>query len=113
MLGLQAVTLNLAKAITAYLRATRPEEQTRPLLNSDLEQIQHNSTGAGPVISKSYRLEVYIHIRWAWMAFSGSVVVLTMLFFVMIVAQSAGHGVAVWKSSPLALLYHGVESEQA
>lgn len=109
MLGLAEVSTNLAKAITTYLRTLDIREQTTPPPGSNWQPIEYDVVGAGPAIGTSYTVQVYIEIRWAWLAFLGSILVLTILFFVLTVAQSARHSVPVWKSSPLALLFHGLE----
>ena len=54
-----------------------------------------------------------VHVYWDWLAFPFALVVLTILFFVVMVfrtdtEQDRFHG---WKSSPLALIYHGLDRE--
>ncbi|KAF3042260.1 hypothetical protein E8E11_005129 [Didymella keratinophila] len=107
MLGLEKVATNVAKAITLYLRTVSIDEQTRPPMS-----MKYGIEGAEQVVGKAFVSEVYIHIRWAWMAFLGSIIVLTTISFVLTVVQSRKHNVAVWKSSPLALLFHGVNFEE-
>lgn len=112
MSGVAEVSTNLAKAITTYLRTLKiSEQEALPPFSSD-RTVKYEINGAGPATGTSYSLEVYIEIRWAWMAFLGAVLVLTILLFVLVVAQSARHNVAVWKSSPLALMFHGPESSK-
>lgn len=106
MLGLTEVSTNLAKSITTYLRTLDSKEQAAP---SSLQQTEYEIDGVGPAAGTSYALQVYIEIRWAWITFLGSILLLTILFFVLTIIQSKRHNVAVWKSSPLALLFHGLE----
>lgn len=108
MLGLEEVVTNVAKAITVYLRTVNVDEQLQAPT-----RIVYDIRGAEKIMGTAFKPEVYIHIRWAWMAFLGSIIVLTIAAYILTVVQSARHGVAVWKSSPLALLFHGVESEGA
>jgi hypothetical protein len=92
----------LAKTLTTYIRSFD---------NGDLKAGYHrqfNITDEDSVIGTSYELQAYIAIRWGWLAFSASLVTLTLLFFILVVWQSTLTGVPVWKSSPLALLFHGL-----
>jgi hypothetical protein len=50
----------------------------------------------------------YVAIRWGWLAYPAVLLALTQIFFILVVAQSAINHTAVWKSSPLALLFHGL-----
>ena len=50
-----------------------------------------------------------IAVRWAWLTYPASLVLLTLWFFTWVALEprTAGNRPAIWKSSPLALLYHG------
>ena len=50
-----------------------------------------------------------IAVRWAWLTYPAFLVLLTLWFFtwVALETRTAGNRPAIWKSSPLALLYHG------
>lgn len=58
----------------------------------------------------TYKNEVYIHVRWAWLALPISLVLLGIIFLAITISQSAN--VDIWKSSSLALLYHGLQDGQ-
>jgi hypothetical protein len=100
----------LAKAITTYIRSRNESEQTDSPPGG-LPTIPTDTSLVGPVVGMSQTLEVYIAVRWPWLALSGTLLMLTLLFFALVVAQSAKGGVAVWKSSPLALLFHGLDEQ--
>lgn len=68
-----------------------------------------DGAGSVPVKGMSYEVEAYIKIRWQWLAFPASLLVLTILYFIFVVVQSATSDTPVWKSSPLTLLYHGLD----
>ncbi|KAK4938467.1 hypothetical protein LTR10_021096 [Elasticomyces elasticus] len=54
-----------------------------------------------------------IHINWPWLALPAALMVLSMLFLGLTVVQSAlPNSIGIWKSSPLALLWHGFEVPQ-
>ncbi|KAF1852004.1 uncharacterized protein K460DRAFT_424950 [Cucurbitaria berberidis CBS 394.84] len=92
----------LAKAITSYIRSLNETEKTFE------RYLEYNVTGVGPVIGITYASHIYISVQWPWLAFSGSLLVLTIIFFGLVAAQSAKDSVTIWKSSPLALLFHGL-----
>ncbi|KAK2808824.1 hypothetical protein FQN50_004300 [Emmonsiellopsis sp. PD_5] len=55
------------------------------------------------------RPEQFVRIRWAWIVLPGFLVVATVVFLSMVMLRSRKYNVNVWKSSSLALLYHGLE----
>ena len=51
-----------------------------------------------------------IHVRWAWLALPSGLTVATIVFFICMVLQAtpdAEH--STWKSTPLAMLWHGLD----
>jgi hypothetical protein len=90
--------------MTTYFRSINNREVTSYFFSG------LNIADDGPFMGTAYELQAYIAIRWIWLAFPASLLVLTLLFLVFIVAQSAESGVAVWKSSPLVLLFHGLNT---
>ncbi len=52
-----------------------------------------------------------LSVRWAWLAFPSILVLLTMIFFIAIIIDTRpmGKRAPIWKSSPLALIFHGLE----
>jgi hypothetical protein len=103
---------NLAQTLTTYIRSLRgtqtvPKDYRGPSIPD-----------TGPIQGTAYELQAYISIQWGWLAYPAALLVLTQLFFILVVVQSAVNGTAIWKSSPLALLFHGlsglsVQQEQA
>lgn len=51
---------------------------------------------------------VYVRVRWAWFAYPVVIILLAVVFWVTTVAFSCGESRLVWKSSSLALLFHGL-----
>ncbi|KAI4160603.1 MAG: hypothetical protein LQ342_005624 [Letrouitia transgressa] len=66
-----------------------------------------------PAIGQEWHNRTCIEVRWAWLAFPTVAVFLTLLFFVatVIYTRPTGNRPQIWKSSPLALLYHGLEQQ--
>jgi hypothetical protein len=50
-------------------------------------------------------------VRWGWLAFLAALVALTLLFFaaMILVTKSEAHHGRDWKSSPLPLMFHGLD----
>jgi hypothetical protein len=108
----ERILQNIAQTITTHIRSTNlSDENIAPEFASKLER--NNITEIGPVKGNSYFVQVYIVVRWQWLAFSGTILVLNIIFFALIVAQSAKNNVSIWKSSPLPLIFHGLPSARA
>lgn len=58
----------------------------------------------------TYKNELYVHVRWAWLTLPITLVFLSITFLTITMIQSANAN--VWKSSSLALLYHGLRDGQ-
>lgn len=95
---------NLAKAMTTYIRSIDASQQEQADTDWPVKNVR-------PVLGTSTALHVYIAIRWPWLIFTGAILLSTLVFFALVVLQSAKNGVVVWKSSPLALLFHGLQLE--
>jgi len=51
-------------------------------------------------------------VRWPWLAFPTALALLTLAFFIAMLVESrprASKYASIWKSTPLALLFHGLE----
>lgn len=86
---------NISDSVTNYLRENGNVNHSEPALG----QVNQNRT--------------CINVQWAWLSFAVIQVMITLLFFIGMVIQTRmdGNSVPVWKSSPLALLYHGFERQ--
>lgn len=87
----QGIIDNLATALTSHVR----------------------SLGTGDPVYGDMRLtHTFVRVRWAWLAYPVALVLLSILFLVSTIIKSARCAdQEVWKSSPLALLYHGFHTE--
>jgi len=81
----------LATAMTTYIRSSGLPGST-----NNVEGIAH-------------RLEPYVHVQWAWIALPGALVLLSIVFLGATMAQNESKRALAWKSSSLALLFHGLE----
>ncbi|KAL9616773.1 MAG: hypothetical protein Q9160_008398 [Pyrenula sp. 1 TL-2023] len=65
-----------------------------------------------PVIGQMHRSETCVDVQWYWVIFPGSLVVLTLIFFIGVLVQTRPQDETSehnYKSSALALLFHGLE----
>ncbi|KAL8660521.1 MAG: hypothetical protein Q9202_006476 [Teloschistes flavicans] len=62
---------------------------------------------SGPAYGIAWTKETYVHVRWGWFAFPVTLVSLASLFLLGIILETSHRDVLVWKSSNLALLFHG------
>ena len=67
--------------------------------------------GGVPVDGQAFSSETYVHVRWGWIALPVSVVLFTALFLMAAIWRSRMSNTQVWKSSTLAVLFHGLDEE--
>lgn len=91
----QAAFANIAQSMTVRIRTTGNASYSAPAL--------------GQVITQ----DTCVRVRWVWLTYPAAVVLLVMMFFAAMiwVAGRGGdaHGIHGWKSSPLVLMYHGLD----
>ncbi|ESZ89489.1 hypothetical protein SBOR_10126 [Sclerotinia borealis F-4128] len=66
-----------------------------------------NSTSSDPAIGEVLHYATCLHVRWPWFAFTATLALLSLAFFIAIVVVTARQRLPVWKSSPLALMIGG------
>lgn len=83
---------NITEAVTGFTRANGAANFSEPVVGVAKEE------------------KTCIAVRWPWLAFPTCLVLLTLAFFVVLVITTRPTDLrpAIWKSSPLALLYHGL-----
>ena len=67
--------------------------------------------GAVPIRGEAFGFETYVHVRWGWIALPVLVVLLTGIFLAAAVLKSRQSRTKLWKSSALAMLFHGLDEE--
>lgn len=90
-------------------------------VNSTFENISDSMTNffrengftnfSNPAEGTVLRDQTFLSVRWGWLAFPTTLVILTSIFFIGIIVDTrpTGGRAEIWKSSPLALLFHGLE----
>lgn len=74
------------------------------MTNNIREQDDHVS---GPAHGIAWTDETYVHVRWGWFTFPAALMLISALFLVAIILETSYRDILVWKSSNLALLFHG------
>ncbi|KAJ8070712.1 hypothetical protein OCU04_001083 [Sclerotinia nivalis] len=70
-----------------------------------------NSTYSDPAIGEVLHYATCLHVRWPWLAFTATLALLSLAFFIAIVVVTDRQRLLVWKSSPLALMIGGPNAE--
>jgi hypothetical protein len=86
---------------------------TNALRNNDsaiLAEAQKNPSAIAPdqaVLVTVWVQEQFVSVRWAWLAMPLSLILFVTMFLVATIVKTSRSRIGVWKSSPLALLFHG------
>ena len=86
---------NISDSITTYMRQNGAENFS------------------APAIGQAFRGQTCVHIQWLFLAYPAALVLLAIIFFVCMVFETRRGEVSRldWKSSPLALLFHGLDRQ--
>lgn len=68
-----------------------------------------SAPGNVQVTGQAFGTQVFVQVRWPWLSFAASIVLLTAIFVAFSVVFSLEKGESIWKSSSLALLFHGLK----
>lgn len=105
-------SLNLYCNATADF--TSVDEFVRNLTISMTSVIRQNgdTPSSAYALGSAYGLQTCIGVQWAWLSLPAAVLGLAIIFLVATILQTAMRSPhATWKSSPLALLFHGISPE--
>lgn len=108
--NLSLVFQNIAKSMTSIIRSYSSSQQSH--LSTVSDKSLWNISGVGPVNGTTHYNQVYISVRWHWLAFSGAIIVLTVIHLIFTIFDTARHDMRPWKSSPIALLFHGLNEAE-
>lgn len=86
---------NISDSLTTYIRQNGQANHSEPVRG----QVNHYAT--------------CLRVRWAWLAFPAALIAMTFIFFVLIVISTRTTKAGIWKSSPLALIFHGLFAPNA
>lgn len=64
------------------------------------------------VFGTAFSTEAFIHVRWKWLTLPAALSILSFAFLITAVTVSRRNSIPVWKSSNLAILFHGLEEKE-
>ena len=70
------------------------------------------SDPAAQIIGDAYALEVFVQVRWGWLTLPLVLLLLTLYFLLASIRESKKANVMSWKSSSIALLFHGLAEDR-
>ncbi|KAL8923219.1 MAG: hypothetical protein Q9172_003238 [Xanthocarpia lactea] len=62
---------------------------------------------SGPAYGVAWTSETYVHVRWGWLAFPATLILLATCFLLGVILETSYRDILVWKTSNIALLFHG------
>lgn len=93
----------IAKSMTRWMRDLSPSSQMElvtKILNKSV-----NPSDFEPAHGTATYTHVSVSVRWPWLAFPATLILLTTIFLVLTIINTVRHDVAAWKSSPLPMLF--------
>jgi hypothetical protein len=67
-------------------------------------------SNSAPAMGSAYQTDTCVSVQWSWLSFPAALLILTLVFLIATIVQSRKHNnLHIWKGSPLALLYHGMD----
>jgi hypothetical protein len=87
------------------------------MLTSELAATMTNAFRESPgngtiaVTGQSFEMASFVHIRWGWIALPAIVVAMTGVFLGLAMWTSRSTRTRLWKSSAIAMLFHGLDGE--
>ena len=94
-----------------YYEYTNGLEMAMSDLATSMTVAFRSFNGAVPVKGRAFTFESYVHVRWGWITLPVLVVLLTTVFLVAAVVRTRQSRTKLWKSSALAMLFHGLDHE--
>jgi hypothetical protein len=64
------------------------------------------------VLGDAFAEESYVHVRWQWLILPAFLELASLVLLVLTIVHSRREDVPIWKSSVLALMYHGADELQ-
>lgn len=95
---------DIADSVTTYIR------QNAKLSNVGSRLLR--TAVIAPATGRAFRVDTCISVRWVYIAVPTTLSLLTLVFFVaMLIETTRQHKCHGWKSSSLAMLFHGLDPE--
>lgn len=78
-------------------------------LATSLTEAMRNLSGTN-ALGTSYTEASFMQVRWSWLALPATVILLATLLLILTICQNQASNTYIWKSSPLALLFHPLQN---
>lgn len=79
-------------------------------ISSSLNKMALRANGED-VKGTAYSIQVLVEVQWPWLILPGLLLLFGVCFFVLTIFSSKKHSIPLWKSSVLALIYHGLNGD--
>ncbi|KAL9625452.1 MAG: hypothetical protein Q9160_000515 [Pyrenula sp. 1 TL-2023] len=96
----------------ALQKAENIPQLLESLANSMSDRIR-SSANATQIRGTAYQSVTFIHVRWAWLALPVALITCACVLLVLMITLTSKPDSLLWKSSSLALLFHGLEHQRA
>lgn len=103
---------NLAKSMTRSIRSVNTSSQLE-LYKAFYPWSPNDPSKFSPAHGTATYPHVYVSIRWRWIAFPVTLILLTAIFLAITMNDTMRHYTPIWKSSPLPLLFSSLDRNQA
>ena len=103
--NITAMFENLAASMSRNLRSTSIDSQR-------VSPASQSVVGVGPASGTATSWEILISVRWPWLAFPVTLLLIALVFFVLTLLSTSRHKLEVWKLSPFPLIFNRVDDSQ-
>ncbi|KAL8675024.1 MAG: hypothetical protein Q9168_000619 [Polycauliona sp. 1 TL-2023] len=100
-----AFSSDIMQALYDTSNLTRRIENLATSMTNSIRGQDDNVTG--PAYGTAWTNETYVHVRWAWLAFPATLILLASCFVLCVIWETSYRDILVWKSNNIALLFHG------
>lgn len=83
--------------------------ETMAVVTTSLTNLLRQSPNSTGIIGSALYPITFVSVNWFWLLYPGALSVLAALFLITCIIISSRHGQVCWKSSSLALLFHGLD----
>lgn len=96
---------------SAIMQALYMIDDLRHLMESVAASLSSHirSVSSEAVPGKVWAMETYVHVRWIWLMLPMALAPASLLFLLTAIWTSKNGGVGIWKSSGMAVIFHGLE----
>lgn len=96
---------DIMQALYTTDNLTRMMEKLSTSMTNNIRK--QNSSESDPVLGTTWKDETYVRVRWPWFSFPVTLVGLALIFLIGGIFETSHRQILVWKSSNLAILFHG------